>query len=33
MYPFIFWGTRVRDDNYELEKFSGCTLRTHMPKL
>lgn len=25
MYPFIFWGTRVREDNYEFEKFSGCT--------
>lgn len=25
MYPFIFWGTRVREDNYEYEKFSGCT--------
>ena len=22
MYPFIFWGTRVREDSYELEKFS-----------
>ena len=25
MYPFIFGGTRVREDNYEYEKFSGCT--------
>lgn len=25
MYPFIFWGTRIREDNYESEKFSGCT--------